>query len=126
MQFLLLIYIDDARLAEVPPAEFDAHMKHCFEAMDALQAQGRLDLSQQLEAPSTARSVRRRDGATRISDGPFAETKEFLAGFNIIHAADIEEAVRIAESMPWTRFGTIEVRPVRDLGEVRRRVGAAA
>lgn len=125
MQFLLLIYIDDARLAAVPAAEFDAHMKHCFDTMDALQVEGRLDLSQQLEPPASARSVRQRDGATRISDGPFAETKEFLAGFNIIHAADIDEAVRIADSMPWTRFGTIEVRPVRDTDAVRRRVGAA-
>jgi len=125
MQFLLLIYIDDARLAAVPADEFDAHMKHCFETMDARQAEGRLDMSQQLEPPSTARSVRRRDGVTRISDGPFAETREYLAGFNIIHADTMDDAVRIAQAMPWTRFGTIEVRPVRDIGAVRRRVGAA-
>ena len=124
MQFLLLIYIDGARLAELPEAEFDGHMRDCFAKMDALQAKGCLGGSQQLEAPSTARSIRHRDGATRISDGPFAETKEFLAGFNLIEAADIDEAVRIAESMPWTRYGAIEVRPVRDIDAVRRRVGA--
>lgn len=125
MQFMLLIYIDEARLAAVPDAEFDGHMRDCFAKMDGLQAQGRLVSSQQLEAPSTARAVRQRDGASRISDGPFAETKEYLAGFNIIDADDIDEAVRIAESMPWTRFGAIEVRPVRDIDGVRRRVGAA-
>jgi hypothetical protein len=81
--------------------------------------------SQQLAAQSPARAVRNRDGASLISDGPFAETKEYLAGFNIIEAHDIDEAVRIAESMPWTRFGAIEVRPVRDIDGVRRRVGAA-
>ena len=126
MQFLLLIYIDDARLSAVPEAEFDGHMRDCFAKMDALDAQGRLGGSQQLEAPSTARSIRHRDGISRISDGPFAETKEFLAGFNLIEAEDIDAAVRIAESMPWTRFGTIEVRPVRDIDGVRRRVGAAS
>jgi hypothetical protein len=62
----------------------------------------------------------------RVTDGPFAETREFLAGFNLIEAADLDDAVRIAESIPWTRFGAIEVRPVRDMGAVRRRVGAAA
>jgi hypothetical protein len=126
MQFMLLIYIDESRLAALPEAEFDGHMRDCFHKMDGLQAQGRLVGSQQLEPPSSARSVRNRDGRSRISDGPFAETKEFLAGFNIIEAADLDEAVRIAESMPWTRFGTIEVRPVRDIDGVRRRVGADA
>ncbi|GGZ53082.1 hypothetical protein GCM10008101_02780 [Lysobacter xinjiangensis] len=126
MQFMLLVYIDEARLAELPDGEFDAHMRHCFDNADALRAQGCLLDSQQLEPPSTARAVRHRDGAMRVTDGPFAETREFLAGFNLIEAADLDEAVRIAESMPWTRFGAIEVRPVRDMGAVRRRVGAAA
>lgn len=124
MQFLLLIYIDDARLSALPEAEFDHHMRDCFAKMDALGAQGRLGGSQQLEPPSTARSIRHRDGMSRVSDGPFAETKEFLAGFNIIEAEDIDAAMRIAESMPWTRFGTIEVRPARDMDGVRRRLGA--
>lgn len=124
MQFLLLIYIDDARLAEVPAAEFDRHMRECFAKVDTLRAEGRVLMSQQLEPPASARALRHRDGTTRISDGPFAETKEFLAGFNIVEVADMDEAVRIAESMPWTRFGAIEVRPVRDIDGVRQRVGA--
>ncbi|AXK71304.1 YciI family protein [Lysobacter sp. TY2-98] len=124
MQFLLLVYIDDERLAALPQDEFDRHMHHCFVNADELRTEGRLLQSQQLELPSTARAVRHRDGATRISDGPFAETKEYLAGFNLIEAADLDEAVRIAESMPWTRYGAIEVRPVRDIDAVRRRVGA--
>ena len=126
MQFILLIYIDGARLDALPQAEFDGHMRDCFAKFDALQAQGRLIASKQLEPPSTARAVRRFDDGPRISDGPFAETKEFLAGFNLIEAEDLDEAVRIAESLPWTRYGTVEVRPVRDLDAVRRRVGAVA
>ena len=124
MQFLLLVYIDDARLAELPAEEFDRHMHHCLVNAYELRAQGCLLQSQQLELPATARAVRHRDGAARITDGPFAETKEYLAGFNLIEAADIDAAVRIAESMPWTRYGAIEVRPVRDIDAVRRRVGA--
>lgn len=125
MQFLLLIYIDDARLSALPQAEYDRHMRECFHKFDALKAEGRLVASQQLEPPASARSVRHRDGAPRVSDGPFAETKEFLAGFNLIEADDLDAAVRIAEALPWTRFGTVEVRPVRDLDAVRRRVEAA-
>ena len=65
------------------------------------------------------------DGASRrVIDGPFAETREFLAGFNLIEAADIDEAMRIAHEFPWSRFGSIEVRPVRDMQAVRDRVGA--
>ena len=124
MQFLLLVYIDEARMAEWPEAEFDLRMRECFAKFDALEADGRLLASQQLEPPSTARAVRHRGDGLRISDGPFAETKEFLAGFNLIEADDIDAATRIAESLPWTRVGTIEVRPVRDMDAVRRRVGA--
>ena len=124
MQFILLVYIDAARLDALPADAFDAHMRACFDKFDALATQGRLVASSQLELPSTARALRHRDGATRISDGPFAETKEYLAGFNIIEAEDLDDAVRIAESLPWTRYGAIEVRPVRDLDAVRRRVGA--
>ena len=64
------------------------------------------------------------DGRTTIVDGPFAETKEVLAGFNLIEAADMEEATRMAQEFPWTRTGCIELRPIRDMDAVRRRVGA--
>ena len=57
-------------------------------------------------------------------DGPFAATKDMLAGFNLIEAADLAEAVRIASEFPWTRTGSIEVRPVREMAAVRRRVSA--
>ncbi|WP_462115950.1 YciI family protein [Lysobacter xanthus] len=125
MRFMLLIYIDRERLAAVPEAEFDADMRDCLAKVDALRDEGRVLDSQQLEPAASARTLRHRDGAARVSDGPFAETREFLAGFNLVEAADADEAMRIAQSMPWSRFGAIEVRPVRDLDGVRRRVGAA-
>jgi hypothetical protein len=59
-----------------------------------------------------------------VLDGPFAETKEVLAGFNLIEADSLDDAVRIAHEFPWTRTGSIEVRPVRDFEGVRKRVGA--
>ena len=65
-----------------------------------------------------------REGASRVTDGPFAETREFLAGFNLIEAESMEAAMEIAQAFPWARFGSIEVRPVRDMQAVRSRVGA--
>ena len=126
MQFLLLVYIDDTLLNTLPQGEFDRLMKGCFEHADALQAQGTLLGSQQLEAPTTGKAVRVRQGRSTVLDGPFAETKEVLAGFNLIEADSLEDAVRIAHEFPWTAFGCIEVRPVRDMCAVRQRVGAAA
>ena len=77
-----------------------------------------------LDAPQTAKSVRIRNQQVSVLDGPFAETKEVLAGFNLIEAVDIDAAVRMAQEFPWASTGCIEVRPVRDMDAVRRRVGA--
>lgn len=125
MQFLTLIHIDPALLAALPTAEYDRLMRGCFEKADAFRDTGCLLGSQQLEDPSTARTLRVRDGLARVTDGPFAETREFLAGFNLIEADSMEAAMAIAREFPWARFGSIEVRPVRDLQAVRNLVGAA-
>jgi hypothetical protein len=69
--------------------------------------------------------VRIRNGRTSVVDGPFAETKEMLGGFNLIEAADMDEAVRIASEFPWARVGCIEVREVSDIDAERRRVASA-
>lgn len=124
MQYLLLVYTDPELMAALPQAEFDAHMRDCLRHADELQARGCLLGFQQLEPVATARSVRERGGQVRVVDGPFAETKELLAGFNLVEAESMDEAVRLAQEFPWMRYGCIEVRPVRDVGAVRVRVGA--
>ncbi len=126
MQFLLLVYNDDTLLDGLPDGEFDALMRGCFDHADELRAGGCLLQSQQLESAKKARSVRIRNSKTTVLDGPFAETKEVLAGFNLIEADSLDEAVRIASEFAWARTGCIEVRPVRDMAAVRRRVGAHA
>ena len=68
--------------------------------------------------------MRIRHDRVSVVDGPFAETKEYLAGFNLIEAADMDEAVRMAMEFPWSRTGCIELRPIRDFEAVRQRVGA--
>ena len=124
MKFALLIYTDDTMLEELPSGAYDTMMHSCITHADELRADGKLLDSQQLEEPVTAKSVRIRNGRTSVMDGPFAETKEILGGFNLIEAENMEEAVRIAQKFPWTKTGCVEIRPVRDFEEVRRRVGA--
>jgi hypothetical protein len=124
MKFMLLIYNDSTMLDALPPAQFDTAMRSCLEHADDLRQEGRLLDSQMLASASTAKSVRIRKNSTTVVDGPFTETKELLAGFNLIEAENMEEAVRIAEQFPWARTGCVEVRPVVDIGAVRERVGA--
>lgn len=124
-QFMLLIYNDDTVLDTLPPGQFDSMMRDCLAHADKLRRSGRLIESQMLEGASTAKAVRIRNGAMKAVDGPYAEAKEVLGGFNLIEAEDMDEAVRIAAEFPWARIGCVEVRPVRDIGGVRQRVGAA-
>lgn len=124
MQFLLRVYTDESMLEALPEGRFDSMMRSCLTHADALKADGKLVEFQQLEAASTAKSVRVRDGRTTVVDGPFAETKEVLGGFNLIETADYDEAVRITCELQWAGVGCIEVRPVRDVAAVRRHVGA--
>ena len=124
MEYLLLVYTDEALHQALPEAEYDARMRTCFEHADELKAQGKLKSYRQLEQPSSGKSVRIRGGKTTVLDGPFTETKEVLAGFNLIEADSLEEAVEIASHIPWAQTGCIEGRPVRDAEAVRRDVGA--
>jgi hypothetical protein len=126
MKFLLLVYNDPAALESLPDGEFDNKMRHCLAHADELKHHGHLIESQMLEDAATAKSVRIRNGRQVIHDGPFAETKEVLGGFNLIEAENIDEAVRMAAAFPWAQTGCIEVRPVRDIETVRRRVTRAA
>jgi hypothetical protein len=126
MKFMLLIYNDTELLEQMPAREFDTKMRDCLEHADELKTQGYLIESQQLEEAATAKSVRIRKGRTTVVDGPFADSKEVLGGFNLIEAENMEEAVRIAAEFPWAQTGCVEVRPVRDLGMVRERVMGAA
>ena len=126
MKFLLLVYIDPALLAALPAARHDAMMRACLAHADELVAQGVLLDYQQLDLPDASRTVRVRDAKTRVLDGPFAETKEYLGGFNLVEARDRAHAEQIAAEFPWTEVGSIEVRAVRDIAAVRVAVGAAA
>ena len=122
MKFMLLIYNDPTLLGALPEGQADEMMRNCFSHADELRDRGTLRQSMQLEEPETAKTVRIRNGRATTTDGPFAEVKEMLGGFNIIEADSMEEAVRIAAEFPWAGTGCVEVRPVRDIDAVRARV----
>jgi hypothetical protein len=124
MQFIALIYNDPALLDALPDGEADTMMRGCIAHADSLRREGRLLESRMLADASTARSVRIRNGRMMTLDGPFAEAKEVLGGFNLIEAADMDEAVRIASHFPWAATGCVEVRAVENFDAVRQRVGA--
>ena len=114
MTFLCLAYEEEAALNALDADAWDALRRETLAYVDSLRARGTLIDARPLRSARTAATVRVRGGALSVTDGPFAETKEQIGGFFLIHAADVDEAVRIASAWPSARLGTIEVRPVED------------
>ncbi len=108
MKYACLVYLETDRLHAVPDRE-------CQNCGDALRSRGVFAGGEALQAADTATSIRVRHGKVLITDGPFAETKEQLAGFYLVEAQNLDEAIAIASTIPPAREGTVEVRPVRQL-----------
>ncbi|HKI24657.1 MAG TPA: YciI family protein [Gaiellaceae bacterium] len=112
MRFLLLVCWDAEKMdAQTEPDAADTTEKESFPWLDDLQSRGVWVMGDQVAPPRRARSVRVRDGKTMVTDGPFAETKEVVGGFDILECGSLEEAVEIAAAHPIAQTGTIEVRP---------------
>lgn len=112
MKYLCLIYSDENILRNSPDSPRDGE---CHDYFQSVQQSGRMLAAEPLEPVATATTVRVRGGKLSITDGPFAETKEQLAGFYLIEARDLNEALQIAGGIPAARVGSVEVRPVRQL-----------
>ncbi len=113
MKYLCLVYLDEKRLDEVPDSE-------CLAYDAAIRKSGHCIASEALQSVETATTVRVRNGKVSVTDGPFAETKEQLAGFYLIEAKDLNEAIQLAARIPPARVGSIEVRPIRSIREMSR------
>ena len=114
MKYLCLVYIEPQALAGLSAEARAALDRDSLAYDETLQARGHYVLAAALQPVTTAKAVRRRDGAVSTTDGPFAETREILAGFIFIEARDMDEAVAIAGDIPMARYGGIEVRPEFD------------
>jgi hypothetical protein len=118
MKYLCLVYLNEERLDELPDED-------CVAYDTEIRGSGHCPASEALEPVRSATTVRMRNGKLSVTDGPFAETKEQLAGFYMIEARDLNEAIRLASGIPPARVGCIEVRPIRPIREtVAARSGA--
>jgi hypothetical protein len=108
MKYLCLVYLDEKKLDSVPDSE-------CKACGDALRESGHHVAAEALQSVHAATTVRVRNGKMAVTDGPFAETKEQLAGFYLIDAKDLNEAIQLAAKIPPARVGSVEVRPIRQL-----------
>jgi hypothetical protein len=108
MKYLCLVYSEEKKLAAMTDDE-------CMAYDNALRTSGRCLASEALQPVHTATTLRVREGHISITDGPFAETKEQLAGFYLIEASDLDAAIQIASKIPPARVGSIEIRPIRGL-----------
>lgn len=113
MQFMLLVYLDEKSLTKEQREQ--CYADSAGYARELAEA-GKYIAVAPLQPTSAATSVRHRDGKPVITDGPFAETREQLGGFFLIEAKDHAEAVEIAGRIPAGRWGTVEVRPVLEIG----------
>ena len=108
MKYACLVYLEEEKLHAVPDRE-------CQACGDGFRKNGVLVAAEALQPIESAATVRIRNGKLSVVDGPFAETKEQLAGFYLIEARDLNEAIQMAAKIPPAREGSIEVRPVREL-----------
>ena len=118
MKYLCLVYHDETKFGDLSQAELDAIVRDGLAWVEELRRDGRHVFSAALQSVRAAASLRQRNNALSVTDGPFAETKEFLAGFTVVDARDLNEAIQIASKLPAARFGTVEVRPVLEVDTV--------
>ena len=110
MKYLLLVYGEEEKIQAMDDL-------HCLAFDQSIRGSGHCIASEALQPVATATTVRVRNGKASVTDGPFAETKECLAGFYMIEAKDLDEALQIAARIPPAAVGSIEVRPVRPIRE---------
>ena len=116
MRYLLLIYTSEGQDAAMTPEQQEANMGAYFAFTQEIRDNGQMLGGDALQPTTTATTVRVRDGQTMTTDGPFAETKEQLGGFYMVECANLDEAIATAAKIPGAQVGSIEVRPLMEIG----------
>lgn len=116
MKYLCLVYHEEATVDALPADEYDAIVDEVLDFREDLRRSGNYLASSPLQSVRSATTIRVRHGKLSITDGPFAETREQLGGFYLIEARDLNDAIRLAAKMPPARLGSIEVRPLKEIG----------
>ena len=115
MKYLCLVYYDEAVIDSMSEQQWQSLVRECLACGEGMRASGHMQGGESLQPVSTATTVRVRNGQVATTDGPFAETKEQLAGFYVVEARDLDDAIEVAAKIPPARLGSIEIRPIRDL-----------
>lgn len=118
MQYLFLLYSDESKAEEPPkdPAAFADYMAPWVAYTEALTEAGVMRGGEALLPTAMATTLSKKSGETMHTDGPFAETKEQLGGFYMVECKDLDEALAWAAKCPAADYGSVEVRPIMDLG----------
>ena len=117
MQYALTIYDDQSRWADLPPDAPRETSAAYARLTEEMRAAGVFRAGEGLQPVTTATTVRVPNGDRMVTDGPFAETKEQLGGFFLVRARDLNDALEVAAGIPSARLGSVEVRPINDLGK---------
>jgi hypothetical protein len=112
MRYVCLVHVDGDAMAALSKQEGAALADSSIDFDWEMRRRGHLVLAQPLQPPATAVTVRVRSGKASSTDGPYIETKEFLGGFFLIDARDLDEAKELAALSPMASMGSIEIRPV--------------
>src|SRR4029079_6428070 len=115
MKYLCLVYYDEKKVYSMPKSDWKGLVSECLDYGAEVRESGHFLDAEAFLPVETATTVRVRNGRISTTDGPFAETKEQLAGFYLMEARDLNEAIQVASRIPPARLGSIEVRPIRDL-----------
>ena len=115
MKYLLLVHHDEEAFGKFAEAKQSQMLEESVRLTHQLHADGQYLSASPLHPASTAAIVRVRDGKPFVTDGPFVETREQLAGYFLIDAKDLDDAIGIAARVPGARIGTVEVRPVKEV-----------
>ena len=115
MKYMMLVYLDEQAMSE-------SEREHCYvesaQLTRELDAKGKYLAASPLHPVAMATSVRVRNGRRLVTDGPFAETREQLGGYYLIHANNLDDAIGVASRIPGARVGSVEIRPVIELPDL--------
>ena len=115
MKYMLLVHHDEVAFGKFRETKRQQMLEESVQLTHQLHADGKYLSASPLHQASTAAIVRVRDGKKFVTDGPFVETREQIAGYFLIHAKDLDDAVSIAARVPGACIGTVEVRPVKEI-----------
>lgn len=111
MKYLLMLYADEKAGAAIPPEQMAGFMGKMHAYQQALEKAGAFVATAGLTPTWDARTIKRDDGALKVHDGPYADTREQFGGYYIIEAPDMDHAVDLAAQCPAATWGSIEIRP---------------